>query len=152
MGFDMDKLSGDKKNKRNKKEVSKMIQEKSLENRVLITGFRSDIDEILSALDIFVLPSKYEGLPISTIEAQTNGLTCLVSENVPNSVNLTGHVEFLPVDADSTELWAKKIAGYKGKIRDSHAPEVVRKGHYDISMEAGKLEAIYKKMGEIENR
>ena len=65
MGFDMDKLSGDKKNKRNKKEVSKMIQEKSLENRVLITGFRSDIDEILSALDIFVLPSKYEGLPIS---------------------------------------------------------------------------------------
>ena len=66
MGFDMDKLSGDKKNKRNKKEVSKMIQEKSLENRVLITGFRSDIDEILSALDIFVLPSKYEGLPIST--------------------------------------------------------------------------------------
>mgnify|MGYP002240160434 CR=1 FL=1 len=66
----MDKLSGDKKNKRNKKEVSKMIQEKSLENRVLITGFRSDIDEILSALDIFVLPSKYERAPkSSTIEA-----------------------------------------------------------------------------------
>lgn len=115
MGFDMDKLSGDKKNKRNKKEVSKMIQEKSLENRVLITGFRSDIDEILSALDIFVLPSKYEGLPISTIEAQTNGLTCLVSENVPNSVNLTGNVEFLPVDADSTELWAKKDCGIQRK-------------------------------------
>lgn len=123
MGFDMDKLSGDKKNKRNKKEVSKMIQEKSLENRVLITGFRSDIDEILSALDIFVLPSKYEGLPISTIEAQTNGLTCLVSENVPNSVNLTGNVEFLPVDADSTELWAKKIAGYKGKSEVAMRPK-----------------------------
>ena len=46
----------------------------------------------------------------------------------------------------------KRLRDTKEKIRDSHAPEVVRKGHYDISMEAGKLEAIYKKMGEIENR
>ena len=72
------------------------VQKLNLENAVIFMGARNDVNEILQAMDIFVLPSRFEGLGIVLIEAQAAGLPCVTTKNVvPDIVNVTGNVAFV---------------------------------------------------------
>lgn len=72
------------------------VQELNLENAVIFMGARNDVNEIMQAMDIFVLPSRFEGLGIVLIEAQAAGLPCVTTKNVvPDIVNVTGNVAFV---------------------------------------------------------
>ena len=68
------------------------IRELKLEDRVKLLGKRNDIPDLLCAMDLFVMPSLYEGLPFSIIEAQASGLRCLVSDGISEEANLFGNV------------------------------------------------------------
>lgn len=81
-------------------------RELGLENAILFAGERFDIPQILSAMDVFVFPSLYEGMPNAVIEAQAVGLPCIVSDSVTEEANITGLVRYLPL-AHSTQLWAE---------------------------------------------
>ena len=70
------------------KEVEQLILAKNLENEVSLLGTRNDVEKILNKMDVFILPSKYEGFGIVLAEAQAAGLPCLISENVPSDVNV----------------------------------------------------------------
>lgn len=111
-----------------------------IENNVIFTGARSDVDKILSALDIYILPSVYEGLGISAIEAQANGIPCVFSTAVPKEADLTG-VLYLDLNEQSN-VWANSII----KMDYSRHPEwnemIKRKG-FDITTEALKLSDFY---------
>ena len=72
------------------------VQKLNLENAVIFMGARNDVNEIMQAMDIFVLPSRFEGLGIVLIEAQAAGLPCVTTKNVvPDIVNVTGNVAFV---------------------------------------------------------
>lgn len=62
--------------------VETLIQEKSLSNKFILTGSRSDVDVLYNAMDVFCLPSLFEGLPVSLMEAQAVGLPCVISDAV----------------------------------------------------------------------
>lgn len=90
------------------------------------------------AADIFCLPSRYEGLGMAAIEAQTAGLKCLLSENVPQEANITGRCTYLPADED---VWAEalgKPASHFYNCRDK-----IIDAHYDIAREAHRLTDFY---------
>lgn len=76
-----------------------------IEDRVLFLGARDDIPRLLSAMDLFAMPSRYEGLPVVGVEAQAAGLPCLFSTRITPEVGLTADVRFLPLRAP--EAWAQ---------------------------------------------
>ena len=117
--------------------------DKNVENKILFLGSRSDVDNLLMASDIFLLPSIYEGLPVSTIEAQTSGLKCLVSDNVSDECKLTDNIEFLDInDIKSIEIWISKIIKYRNYLRRDMSKYVRSKG-YEIKDVALSLQEFY---------
>lgn len=89
-------------------EIKNKIKTHNLDSRIILMGISKDVGGLLSAMDIIVMPSLYEGLPLSLIEEQANGLPCVVSDTITNEVNLTNLVSFLSLQS-SPKLWAKKI-------------------------------------------
>lgn len=84
------------------------IRELGLQDKILLPGNRSDIRRWLSAMDVFAFPSLYEGMPLSVIEAQANGLACVISDGVPPDVHLTSLIRVLSLDAPEEE-WTDAI-------------------------------------------
>ena len=94
-------------------ELLEVMKEKvgklGLSNNVIFLGMRQDIDIVLKAFDVFVFPSLYEGLGIAVIEAEASGLKCVVSDNVPKAVDLTGNVRFLSLNDDMNKWYDELI-------------------------------------------
>lgn len=98
--------------------------------RIVFTGVRSDVPALLSAFDVLALPSFYEGMPNVVIEAQAAGLACVVSDTVTRQADVTGLVEFLPID--DTEAWAKAlVSATDGKRPDTKA--ALAAAGYDVA-------------------
>ena len=107
--------------------------------RIRMLGSRTDVNELLNAFDLFVLPSKDEGLGIAAIEAQANGLPVLVSEAVPEEVFLTRQVERV---GENGIDWAYKICSFNRK-RASETVRDIDKAGYNIKLVASQLLDIY---------
>lgn len=101
------------------------IKKYNLENDVIILEKRSDLNKLYSAMDIFLLPSKYEGLGIVFIEAQCNGLKVYTSNKVPKEIKITNLVNFLNLKKNA-KYWAKVIELDTNKIlnRESYIKQL----------------------------
>lgn len=117
-------------------------------SQVRFTGVRSDVPELMQAMDVFVFPSSYEGLGIAMVEAQAAGLPCLMSDRVPEECVVTDLVDVLPL-TESPQKWAEKILSIVSRERCDHAAELNAHG-YDISKQAQKLEDYYWESGNRE--
>ena len=127
-----------------KTELINKVKRLHLEDKVIFTGIRQDVNELLNAFDIFIFPSLYEGLGIALIEAQCNGLLCFVSDTVPKEAKITKDYVYIPLEK-SSEYWANTIKNkYKKNQRVSKAQEIKDAG-YDVKKVAEKMEAIYLK-------
>lgn len=111
-------------------------------DNVVFAGIRSDISDLMQAMDAFIFPSLHEGLPVTLVEAQASGLPCLVSDTVSNDVQLTSCVEFLSLAA-STTCWADRLLEMceQGK-RPDNKYELSAAG-YDVKDNAIWLETFY---------
>ena len=116
------------------KKVRQIISENHSPEHVKFLGTRHDIPELMSASDVFFLPSLYEGLPIVAVEAQCSGLVCVLSDRISSSAKLTDNVEFIPLDAD-VSAWCSALKKARDMARIINRPEcveTVRVMGYDI--------------------
>ena len=113
-----------------------------IEKSVLFMGVRTDVNRLLQAMDVFLLPSRFEGLPLVLIEAQTSGLRCLTTKNkVPYEVNVTGNVEFEELKENSIE-WAHHIECMEKQPYDRKSClDLITDAGFDILKEAEKMES-----------
>ena len=124
--------------------IMQMAEQASLSSDVIFTGVRSDVERLMQAMDVFVLPSLYEGLPVTMVEAQAAGLPCIISDKVPPECILTeGLVDVMPLSA-SPETWAEKILAKRAIPRTDRRAEIAARG-FDITTEAVKLQEFYLK-------
>lgn len=123
--------------------VKEKIKEYGLEKYFIFTGVRNDVAEILHCCEAFLLPSFFEGLPISVVEAQCAGCTCLVSDTVTRQIDGgKGKCAFLPITGDDVALWSDKlntIVSDNNKVLLS--AEDVQK--FDIQTMIQQIEACY---------
>ena len=113
-----------------KKNIEKQVREKRLENKVVFAGMQKDVSGFMQMMDVFVMPSLYEGLPVSAIEAQAAGIPCILSDAVTEEVIVNDSVKRLPIGA-STQIWAEEILKYKSWKKTDTQKLIVESG-YDI--------------------
>lgn len=114
-----------------------------IKERVIFARVVSNVNEYMSAMDIFLLPSLYEGLPVVCVEAQAAGLPCLVSTNVTKEIELTDRVKF--IEGDNVAQWCDAIEQLIKAMPDR--AEKVQMDAYDIEKQARRLEEIYLQYG-----
>ena len=102
--------------------------EKGLLDKVIFAGVRSDIPAVLSAMDVFVFPSLYEGMPNTVIEAQATGLPCLISDNITKEANVSGLVYFKSLNLGPSE-WAKQVMCLNEENRSRYCTVMAGKGY-----------------------
>ncbi len=119
------------------------------------TGTVSDAWRYYSAMDCLIMPSFYEGLPITLIEAQANGLSCVVSDAVSREVDVAGIVEFLPLEDSQSWLDGTDCAVSKGRLRcigDSQfAVSQIKQAGYSIEDLGLQLRALYAGESQVRN-
>ena len=125
-------------------QIHQKVSRLGLDEAVQFLGVRSDVDRILQAVDVFLLPSLYEGLGMAAVEAQAAGLPCIVSDEVPRLCDMTGHVFFLPLDA-RPEQWAEEVLKAVRLPRESQKEKIAAAG-FDIQTTAKWLSDFYFEM------
>lgn len=112
-----------------------------LEDRVIFLGARNDVNELYQAMDVFVLPSHYEGLPVVGVEAQAAGLPCVFSKQMTDETVIMPETVMLDLK-ESPETWANAVLKFSTFERGNTA-DWVRKHGFDIRTEAKKMEQYY---------
>lgn len=96
-------------------EVKQQISQLGINDAVVMVGSKTNTEDYYQAMDVFVFPSLWEGLPVSVVEAQANGLPCLLSDTITRDVDLTDLVSYFPLD--NKAMWDKGIKSAMSKIR-----------------------------------
>ena len=122
-------------------EIKAYATELGISSDVMFLGLRSDIPELMQAMDCFTLPSLFEGLPVSGIEAQAAGLPCLFADTITQEICMTDYAKRLPLD-DIGE-WVNALNQIPHKKNPTEAQEALRKYGYDIKVEADQLAEFY---------
>lgn len=113
-----------------------------LKDKVILTGNRSDIDELLSVMDVMVFPSRYEGLPVTLVEAQCNGLPCIISDRVPSDCILIPELITVCSLQENALEWAKKALKTDRRNRSVYANRI-EESSFNIKKSARWLEEFY---------
>lgn len=131
-----------------KDEIEKLVYTTSLSSNVFFLGAINDVGAYLSAMDMIVMPSLYEGFPVTLVEEQVNGLNCIVSNTITNDVNITGNVVFVPLN-NNPELWADTIESIDVEndrsSKSNQSVKAIIDAGLDMKKEIRKLEKYYKK-------
>ena len=118
------------------------VRSLGFEDSVIFAGIRSDVPDLLQAMDVFVFPSNYEGLPMTMVEAQAAGLPCLISDKVPIECKMTDLVQQIPLSAGA-EVWAKAaMKSAKETVREDTSVQIKAAG-FDIAENAKWLQNYY---------
>ena len=124
-----------------KEVIEKKAKKMGIYEKIIILNSKKDINRYYNCLDIFLLPSTYEGLGIVLIEAQTNNLKCYTSKyKVPTIAKVSPLLEFIELKNNASE-WSKIITNNDNKREDYFID--ISKSSYNIINEANKLEEIY---------
>ncbi len=118
------------------------LKKYGLEDNVIFLGRRTDVNKLLNAMDCLVLPSLFEGLPFVLVEAQTNGLPCVVSSNVSKESNITSEVEFVSLEK-SVDEWANIINNVKLKHERHCYVEIMKEKKFDIKETVKEIEKYF---------
>ena len=122
-------------------EIKQKLKDLKLTRFVKFLGQRNDVNELYQAFDEFFFPSLYEGLGMVAIEAQTSGLPCVASTEVPGIAKVSENMEFLELE-DTVNTWKNTILDQL-KLKRSNNIKNIKKAGYDIKTEVKKLEEKY---------
>jgi glycosyltransferase involved in cell wall biosynthesis len=138
-------VGGGELNDELKNRIKAKMDELGLTDAVKFLGVRSDVNRLVQGMDSFVLPSLYEGLPVTMIEAQSSGLPCTISDRVPKQCDVTGNVQIVGLD-DTPSQWAKKILdqySVHDKSERANGADIVTDAGFDIKANAEWLQKFY---------
>lgn len=122
-------------------DIHRKVRDLGLENAVDFLGVRSDVSDLMQAMDVFLFPSLFEGLSVASVEAQAAGLPTMISDGVPIECKKTDLVEMLPMSADAF-IWAGRLLEVADKPRKNTYQQIKAAG-FDIAENAKKIQRFY---------
>ena len=128
------------------KRINQLIQKHRYRDQIIVYGETKDTPKMYSAMDVFVFPSKFEGLGIAAVEAQMNGLPVIASDCVPSEANINNRMKFLSLQCDP-DLWAREIVeAAKVDRKQFYEDNIEKISSYNIAKNSINLEECYKEM------
>lgn len=125
-------------------EIEQTIEQKGLKDHVSLLGKRGDVAGLYQCMDVFVLPSHWEGLPVTLAEAQSAGLQCVVSDAVTPEANITGNVHYFGIDSQDIGTWVDALLKIKQENRTRFGwSEAIAKSALNIANSVDDLLDIY---------
>ena len=122
------------------------VKSKGLEERVIFAGLHKNTEDFYAVMDAFVFPSKYEGLPVSVVEAETSGIECYLSDVISDELDFhNGKTHFLSIN-DNPQKWAHEICNHDNKRIDA-SMSCIESG-FDITVVANSLQEFYLRLVE----
>lgn len=121
--------------------IQEKVQNLGLSDKVQFLGACSNVNQLLQAMNVFVFPSLYEGLPVTMVEAQAAGVPCVISDRVPPECIITDLVTQKSLQ-DSPESWADEILKHRTDSRELSYHKICKAG-FDIEDNARKLQEFY---------
>lgn len=125
-------------------DIKKYVEKLGLSEQVRFLGNRADVDELYQAMDVFVMPSLFEGLPVVGVEAQFSGLSCIFSDQVPEEVNFTNKAMFISLN-EKKDVWADKVIEAAVDKTNRERPEL-KNSIFNIKQSAALLTDYYKEL------
>ncbi|MDO5852290.1 MAG: glycosyltransferase, partial [Methanobacteriaceae archaeon] len=122
-------------------EIKEQIHILGLDDSVRFLGNRSDVNQLYQVMDVFVMPSFFEGIPVTGIEAQFAELPCIFSTRVPEEVSFTNKCKFVVLE-ESIDKWAEAILSVDPNIR-VEGSSTAENSWYNIKNSKGILEEYY---------
>jgi len=122
--------------------LKNLVSQKHLEDRVIFQGLVNNMNDYLQAMDIFAFPSRFEGLSIALLEAQANGLPCVISEKISKASKVNNNVVMLPITDQAIDSWVNQIDLYS-KTSKYVDIDHFEQQHFDINNEAKILQELF---------
>lgn len=119
------------------------VKNEKLEKRIITIGAVPNVSDYLAAMDIFVLPSRFEGQPFVIIEALASGLPCIISDKVPKEIDITGNCKFVPLETSDWISSVRKIEVDDRSLRSINNQKKLKQNGYDASASGHTLKDYY---------
>ncbi|RKD35271.1 glycosyltransferase [Lacrimispora algidixylanolytica] len=123
-----------------KNEIEILVRKYHLESKVRFLGLRDDVQNLLQAMDLFILPSRFEALAQTFVEAQASGLKCITSEFAPEESKITNNLVRLPLEID---LWLEEALKWEAGYVRENTKKIMRDKGYDIKYQIKEIEKLY---------
>lgn len=123
-------------------QIRQKVKQFSLNDSVRFLGFRTDVRELVQGMDVFLMPSLYEGFPVTAVEAQASGLPCVFSDTITREAKILDQVAYIPLEASASD-WAQKTVAMAHTVQRETSCSALRAKGYDIRDMAARLAAIY---------
>lgn len=116
-----------------KRQIQKKVKQLSLNKKVHFLGFRDDVDELLQAMDLFLMPSFKEGLPVTLVETQASSLPAVISDTITDEIKLSEYVIFESLNSTPKE-WAESILNTLNELDRKDTSDLIKAAKYDIEV------------------
>lgn len=121
-------------------DIRKKASALGLDNKIIFVGVRSDVNYLLQAMDVFCLPSRFEGLGIVLVEAQAAGLKCIASDTIPDEVCITDNIQMLPL---MKQIWTETIFEISNGYERKNIFDEITAAGYNIKEQIKEVEKLY---------
>lgn len=130
------------------KKIRSMVVQLGISDKVKFLGVCKDVEKLYNAMDIFVMPSYFEGLPVTGVEAQASGLKCIFSDTITNEVAVTDLSKFISLD-ENIDYWVSDILNANVHERGIYG-NILAETMYNIKKLAVELEEKYLAMNKVD--
>lgn len=127
-----------------KNKIKKKVAELKLQDSVIFYGVTNQVENLMQVMDVFVLPSVYEGLPLVGIESQASGLKLIVSDTISKQMSITENVRYLSLN-DGIKTWADEILKYANGYERIDMNKYFESSVYDIKYISKEIESFYER-------
>jgi glycosyltransferase involved in cell wall biosynthesis len=124
-------------------QIKGQLMDINLFSKTILLSARDDVNYLMMAMDVMLLPSFYEGLPLVLVEAQTASLMCIVSDKITRLISITKYINYKGIEESDIDDWVKIILKYAKGYERKSMKDVITKHNFNIECESMKLVDLY---------